>query len=85
MKRNTEKLKDTTTEEILEQIRTYRRSTKGKDGMAEDGSTVRYISEKRLKAVQAYTDAFGGTVEENLRLLRGTTTKEIYAMLEEGQ
>ena len=80
---NTEKLKNISTEEILEQICAYRRSTKGKDGVAEDGSTVRYISEKRLKAVQAYTDVFGGTLEENMRILRGTTTKEIYAMLEE--
>ena len=75
-------LENLSTKEILEKIREYRRSTKGKDALPEElNDGVGYISEKRLEAVKVYTEVFGGTVEENIRILRGTTSKEIYEMV----
>lgn len=38
-------------------------------------------SPKRLKAVEAYTNAFGGIIEDNFAALKGTTNREIYAEL----
>lgn len=39
-------------------------------------------SPKRLKAVKAYTEAFGGTLEENFAALKGVSNKDIYARME---
>ena len=40
-----------------------------------------HISAKRLRAVKAYTEAFGSTLEENLKALRNISNDEIYMML----
>ncbi len=40
-------------------------------------------SPKRLKAVEDYTKAFGGTLEENFAALRGVTNEEVYSRLTE--
>lgn len=40
---------------------------------------------KRLEAIRAYTKQFGGTLEENVRLLQGVSSPEIYKMIEEAQ
>ena len=40
---------------------------------------------KRLDAIRAYTEQFGGTLEENVRLLQGVSSPEIYKMIEETQ
>lgn len=78
---NKEKLAEIPTDEIFELVREYRRSTKGENDKSgeSDISSLSYISEKRLEALRRYTAEFGGTLEENLVLLRGLSTKEIYA------
>lgn len=49
----------------------------------ENEKALRYrTSPKRLKAVEAYTNAFGGTLEDNFAALKGITNREIYAELE---
>ena len=40
---------------------------------------------KRLEAIRAYTEQFGGTLEENTKLLQGISSPEIYKMIEEAQ
>ena len=40
---------------------------------------------KRLEAIRAYTEQFGGTLEENVKLLQGISSREIYKMIEEAQ
>ena len=40
---------------------------------------------KRLEAIRAYTEQFGGTLEENTKLLQGISSTEIYKMIEEAQ
>ncbi len=40
---------------------------------------------KRLEVIRAYTEQFGGTLEENVRLLQGISSPEIYKMIEEAQ
>ena len=40
---------------------------------------------KRLEAIRAYTEQFGGTLEENTKLLQGISSREIYKMIEEAQ
>ena len=40
---------------------------------------------KQLKAIRAYTEQFGGTLEENAKLLQGVSSPEIYKMIEEAQ
>ena len=40
---------------------------------------------KRLDAIQAYTEQFGGTLEKNVRLLQGVSSPEIYKMIKEAQ
>ena len=37
---------------------------------------------KRLEAIRAYTEQFGGTLEENVKLLQGVSSPEIYKMME---
>lgn len=37
---------------------------------------------ERLKAVKEYTDKFGGSLEENMKALRGIKTQEIYNAIE---
>ena len=40
---------------------------------------------KRLKAIQAYTEQFGGTLEENVKALQGVSSPEIYKRIEAAQ
>ena len=40
------------------------------------------LPESRLRAIRAYTDVFGGTLEENAAALKGVSSKEIYAMID---
>ena len=40
---------------------------------------------KRLEAIRVYTEQFGGTLEENIKLLQGISSTEIYKMIEEAQ
>lgn len=50
----------------------------------ENDKALQYkTSPKRLKAVEDYTNAFGGTLEENFSALRGITNEEIYSELME--
>ena len=50
----------------------------------ENDKALQYkTSPKRLKAVEDYTNAFGGTLEENFAALRGITNEEIYSKLTE--
>lgn len=49
----------------------------------ENDKAMRYrTSPKRLKAVEEYTNAFGGTLEDNFAALKDTTNNDIYAELE---
>lgn len=51
---------------------------------AENEKALQYkTSPKRLKAVEDYTNSFGGTLEENFAALRGITNEEIYSKLTE--
>ena len=43
------------------------------------------LSAKRLEAIRAYTERFGGTLEENVKLLQGISSPEIYKMIEDAQ
>lgn len=40
------------------------------------------LPESRLRAIRAYTDVFGGTLEENTAALKGVSFKEIYVMID---
>ena len=40
------------------------------------------LPESRRRAIRAYTDVFGGTLEENTAALKGVSSKEIYAMID---
>ncbi len=75
MEENMEKLKGVSTAEILAKTRAEQSNP--------SQSNMRYASEQRLKAVKAYTDCFGGTKEENFRLLRGMSTREIWEKVHE--
>ena len=44
-----------------------------------------HISARRLRAMRAYTEQFGGTLEENVARLQGISAPEIYKMIEEAQ
>ncbi|WP_249311865.1 anti-sigma-I factor RsgI family protein [Congzhengia minquanensis] len=49
----------------------------------ENSRAMKYrTSPKRLKAVEAYTNAFGGTLEDNFAALKGITNEEIYTEIE---
>lgn len=41
------------------------------------------LTAKRLAAIRAYTEQFGGTLEENAALLQGISSDEIYRMIDE--
>ena len=41
-------------------------------------------SPERLKAVKEYTDAFGGSMEENMAALRGLSIEEIRDAIDKG-
>lgn len=43
---------------------------------------IRRLTAKRLAAIRAYTERFGGTLEENAALLQGVTSDEIYRKIE---
>lgn len=42
-----------------------------------------HISARRLRAVRAYNEVFGGTLEENLKTLQGVSSDEIYDAIKE--
>ena len=50
-----------------------------------DSAMEHHISAKRLRAMRAYTAQFGGTIDENLALLRGYTNDEIFTMIREAR
>lgn len=52
-----------------------------KGGSGSSGGKYKF-SPERLKAVKEYTDTFGGNIEENMELLKGLSTEEIYAAIE---
>ena len=43
------------------------------------------LSGQRLAAIRAYTEQFGGTLEENAQQLQGVSSSEIYRMIQEAQ
>lgn len=48
----------------------------------ENSRAMKYrTSPKRLKAVEEYTNAFGGTLEDNFAALKGITNEEIYSQI----
>lgn len=50
-----------------------------------DSAIEHHISARRLRAARAYTEQFGGTLDENLALLRGYTNDEIFTMIREAR
>ncbi len=50
-----------------------------------DSTMEHHISARRLRAARAYTAQFGGTLEENVRLLQGVSSPEIYEMIKAAQ
>ena len=50
-----------------------------------DSAMEHHISARRLRAMRAYTAQFGGTIDENLALLRGYTNDEIFTMIREAR
>ena len=50
-----------------------------------DSAMEHHISARRLRAMQAYTTQFGGTIDENLALLRTYTSEEIFTMIREAR
>ena len=46
---------------------------------------MRHISAKRLRAVRAYTEAFGGTLDENMAALQGISSDDIYKKVHAAQ
>ena len=43
------------------------------------------LSGKRLDAIRAYTEQFGGTLEQNAKQLQGVSSSEIYQMIQDAQ
>ena len=43
------------------------------------------LSGKRLDAIRAYTEQFGGTPEQNAKQLQGLSSSEIYQMIQDAQ
>ena len=89
VKDNSEKLSGIPTDDIFELVREHRRSTKGDDDKPKppqkEEDRLSYISDKRLHAIKKYTEEFGGTLEDNLILLRGLSTKEIMREISENK
>ena len=55
------------------------------DESENESAIEHHISAKRLRAVRAYTEQFGGTLEENLRQLQGLSSNEIYQKIREAR
>ena len=55
------------------------------DEAENDSAMEHHISARRLRAARAYTAQFGGTLEENLALLRGYTNDEIFTIIREAR
>lgn len=55
------------------------------DESENESAIEHHISAKRLRAVRAYTEQFGGTLEENLRQLQGLSSDEIYQKIREAR
>lgn len=55
------------------------------DESENESAIEHHISAKRLRAVRAYTEQFGGTLEENLQQLQGLSSDEIYQKIREAR
>ena len=55
------------------------------DESENESAIEHHISAKRLRAVRAYTEQFGGTLEENLQQLQGLSSDEIYQKIQEAR
>ena len=55
------------------------------DESENESAIEHHISAKRLRAVRAYTEQFGGTLEENLQQLQGLSSDEIYQTIREAR
>ena len=60
-------------------VRDIRDLTRDEDCGKWDG--LHGMSDTRIKAVKKYTEALGGTFEENVVLLKGRSIKDIYSMI----
>lgn len=60
-------------------------SGSGDSNTSEDSKPQYQLPPARLKAIRAYTEQFGGTLEENVKALQGVSTAEIYQMIQEAQ
>ena len=70
---------DTTDAPMQEQPEEVERPKPPKQNEPESEHT---LPESRRRAIRAYTDVFGGTLEENTAALKGVSSKEIYAMID---
>ena len=70
---------DTTDVPAQEQPEEVERPKPPKQDETKSGHT---LPESRRRAIRAYTDVFGGTLEENTAALKGVSSKEIYAMID---
>ena len=55
------------------------------DESENESAIEHHISAKRLRAVRAYTEQFGGTLDENLKQLQGLTSDEIYQKIKDAR
>ena len=55
------------------------------DESENESAIEHHISAKRLRAVRAYIEQFGGTLEENLQQLQGLSSDEIYQKIREAR
>lgn len=78
-------LKGITNEEIYADIAAsgYASKPNGDNNSEQNPQDRKYKSSpERLKAVKEYTDMFGGSLEENMKALKGVSTQEIYNAVE---
>lgn len=61
----------------------YAPETDSKNNFSQKAQNRKYKSSpERLKAVKEYTDMFGGSLEDNMKALKGVSIQEIYAAIE---
>lgn len=70
---------DTTDAPTQEQLEEVERPKPPKQSEPESEHT---LPESRRRAIRAYTDVFGGTLEGNTAALKGVRSKEIYVMID---
>ena len=56
-----------------------------KSALTDKSASNHQLSGQRLTAIRAYTEQFGGTLEENTKQLQGVSSAEIYQMIREAQ